>query len=224
MSPFKFEDGLGHSSHLWPETDNDAFNAIRKTFPALASLSFMLGTGVHSIHEQETFESLIARYSIHPSVPKNLYAIYDAWDTYTSSMGDLRNIIAILLLLNVPKHVVLEHQQPKAYLVKGKRMVYSAHSVVTIELNNKLIKSRRLFNHITGIRHRRHEVKGHFAHWHLKEGCTHEWPSMPELQENGILRWKCGLCGGWRTWRKQHERGDASLGWVNKDYQVEGKQ
>jgi hypothetical protein len=33
--------------------------------------------------------------------------------------------------------------------------------------------------------------------------------------------WQCAKCSGKRWWRKAHERGDASLGWVNKHYVVQ---
>lgn len=136
-----------------------------------------------------------------------------------ATMGELRNVWAALLLLNQKKHVTAEPVPHRAGIWKGKRHVYASHSVVRIRLGaHETIRKAMLPT--MHIPRRRHEVMGHFAHWHLKDGCEHGWPPFPEIGDDGTPRWTCGRCGGLRVWRKYHLRGHGAEGFVTKSYNV----
>jgi len=63
------------------------------------------------------------------------------------------------------------------------------------------------------LRRRAHQVRGHWRRdWRkpLLAGCEHVW-------NEEIF---CTLCGGHKLWIDEHQRGDASLGFVMHDYEV----
>ena len=137
-----------------------------------------------------------------------------------ASAGDLRNVWAALLLINQKRGNVSFRDVPwQAVIHKGKRKVFGAHSVVTIHLSPKqtIASVMRPGLHVPKAAH---EVKGHFAHFNLKNGCVHEWPSMPDISDDGIPRWHCLRCGGRRTWKKAYATGDARIGFTTKEYEV----
>ena len=66
------------------------------------------------------------------------------------------------------------------------------------------------------MRRRRHSVRGHWMIRTTRPTCIH---LFTKLDENHM---RCGRCEGMRYWRKAHERGDASLGYVrHEEYKVE---
>lgn len=77
----------------------------------------------------------------------------------------------------------------------------------------------------SGRTQRRHEVIGHWTHrrkigenqWRIILACTHDWSNDQPDDPN---RQTCTKCGWHRWWRKAHEAGDASKGWVQKRYRV----
>jgi hypothetical protein len=138
----------------------------------------------------------------------------------TAAAGDLRIVWAALLLINQKRGNIAFRDVPwQASIYKGKRKVFGAHSVVTIHLSPKqtIAGAMRPGLHVPKAAH---EVKGHFAHFNLKDGCVHEWPSMPDISDDGIARWHCLHCGGRRTWKKAYATGDARVGFTTKEYEV----
>jgi hypothetical protein len=138
----------------------------------------------------------------------------------TASAGDARIVWAALLLLNQRRGNVSFREVPwQASIYKGKRVVFSSHSVVTIHLKDKqtIAGAMRPGLHMPKAAH---DVKGHFAHFNLKDGCTHDWPSMPDVSDDGIARWHCLHCGGRRTWKKAYTTGNAAVGFTTKEYEV----
>ena len=159
--------------------------------------------------------------------------------TIQGSIGELRNIIAIMLMLNRPSLTRYSNVQPGKGFSKGKLIPYMAHTTVTIDMD--AVPTMRLLGtpEGEGVPRRRHEVRGHYcqnreARDYLRiAGCIHDWQTchddwevwlnapigMPG--EPGVPRnWVCNTCGGKRWWKHEHERGDASLGFVTHDYQV----
>ena len=138
---------------------------------------------------------------------------------YTCSVGDVRNLVCLLLLLNQPMLYSATSVGHSHGLYKGKRQVYAAHSLIEITLGQRK-QARRILTHM-GPRKPpiRHEVRGHFAHWRLKEGCTHDWPMLPAI-EDAVPRWTCKRCGGLRVWREHFVRGSAEEGWSDHEYRL----
>jgi hypothetical protein len=63
---------------------------------------------------------------------------------------------------------------------------------------------------------RAHEVRGTMCHSRdTDRSCIHDW--QPQTANREV----CTCCGGRRWWRRPHQRGDARLGLVLKDYRVE---
>jgi hypothetical protein len=130
--------------------------------------------------------------------------------------GTLRNAWSLLLWLNQPARLRTVDVPARRGISKGKLRTYMAHHVVTIDLNKKYRTIRRAF--LSGAPRtpsRRHEVRGSFHHHGgLEQGCGHDWPLMPDIE--GV--WQCNKCQRRRWWVKDHLRGDASRGFVHKEY------
>ena len=103
----------------------------------------------------------------------------------------------------------------KGYVAKGRYRKFVDHTTIT--LNVPETRYRRIAAHAIAVARRRaHEVRGHWRkdHWHpLTPTCEHEWVTM----EGKTL---CARCNGRRSWIPEHQRGDASLGFVTHDYEV----
>ena len=184
-----------------------------------------------------------------PSNPQHFN--HDLWmddgqmiDSIRGSIGEVRNIIALLLLMNRPSLTrYVRTNEPAKGFHKGKLMSYMQHTTVTIDLD--AVPTLRLIGTPAGdaIPRRRGEVRGHFKHddtarqYSRIAGCIHEfqpthgpkddwapWPDAPPGIPGapGCARnWVCAACGGKRWWTKKFERGDASVGYVNHDaYQI----
>jgi hypothetical protein len=134
--------------------------------------------------------------------------------------GDLKKVWAGLLWLqSVPKSVVYSPVPGGPSMLRGKRVVLSAHHTVHIHLKGKkTIKQQYLAatKHRNTPRH--HEVRGHWKHRGGQAvGCGHIWPDNPNEEDHYI----CSKCQRKRWWCKDFERGDKSKGFVEKDYVAE---
>lgn len=122
------------------------------------------------------------------------------------------------LILNKPKHLITETKPRISVKRRGKRVVYSAHTVVKLNLldGGKALK-RAVYSGARAAA-RRHAVRGHFVHYHTGLGCSHDWQRLKDT-ETGLYvdRWTCPNCGGLRVWRKSFHRGDATVGFTHKD-------
>jgi hypothetical protein len=142
--------------------------------------------------------------------------------------GDWRLALSILALLNARDYVRID--QPGGSgggrLVRGRVVPYLSHNTVRIDLP-RTVAVRKLIRSIGhGLPKRRHEVAGYYANSH-----KHGDPTCVRLPIVGCERAVyaaetpnlevCLICGHRRWWVQDHERGDASLGYVTKDYAVE---
>lgn len=171
----------------------------------------MLGTHAkdapREIADEATFEWVMNPF------PRTI----DAWtDFFFEWNGTVRNAWALLLWLNQPARIRTTSIGPSRSIVRGKLRTYRAHHIVTIDLNKKYRTIRRAF--LDGAERtppRRHEVRGSFHHHGgLDTGCGHDWPLMPDL--DGV--WTCTKCQRRRWWVRDHMRGDATRGFVTKEY------
>jgi hypothetical protein len=134
------------------------------------------------------------------------------------SAGELRNILAILLMVNQPANVIRTREVPRTHgLVKGRRVSYWGHSLIDINLDattrvNVLARPKGASNfHMPW-----HEVRGHFVHRNARgSNHAHEWLADPDRER----RWRCGAegCKALRTWREYPEgHGSANVGYVDQ--------
>jgi len=184
-------------------------------------LATALGTALHAVENEEQRQQIIAETSLRWYGDKSFDPLQTSehgqvlHQLLQNSAGDLRNVWAALLWLNQPGKVVKDERPRLASLHNGKRVVYMAHHVVDIRPGRKAIRGFYLKG---GPRTppRGHEVSGH---WRSSGGvpeCTHAWPLLPDVDGH----WKCPLCGKMRWWVDEYNRGDATRGWVTKEYRV----
>jgi hypothetical protein len=145
------------------------------------------------------------------------------------SMGDFKNHLAILLLLNQPSTTQYVQVPQTRGWVGNKPKPFMAYRNVKMALDpvpNIVLLSQ---GHGVGDLRRRHRVRGHYCHNEVARqaarhhSCIHDWQAADDewsvityARPNiDIERWICGGCKGRRWWRAQHERGDASKGFVD---------
>jgi len=129
-------------------------------------------------------------------------------------VGEMRNLFAMLLWINQPSLMEFESMPARRALIRGRPTVYPAHHIVKLKKGTTLKRMVSIFNERSPSR--RHEVRGHFRHFHLSPNCVHDWNVLPD--DNG--HWHCKTCRGTRTWVTEHLRGDAARGFVTKEYKV----
>lgn len=154
------------------------------------------------------------------------------------AIGDLRTVVAMLLMLNRPSLTQFRVVPRSQGFRRGKLMTFMSHTTVEVSLDSAA--TLRLIGTPAGetIERRRHEVRGHYCHDQTARdymriaGCIHEWqrchddwtpwPDGPVgVVTNRVNHWHCTVCGGKRWWRHEHERGTAEVGFVAHDlYEV----
>jgi hypothetical protein len=108
--------------------------------------------------------------------------------------------------------VGIEHVQPsKGYVARGSYKRFLEHSVVHLTVETQWRKL--IAKTAASLRRRAHQVRGHWRKdWRnpLGKSCEHDFDE----------RMICRRCHGHQIWIAEHQRGDASLGFVLHDYQV----
>lgn len=134
--------------------------------------------------------------------------------------GNLRFIVAMLAMINVCP-VEYRHRQPKGYFRHRLRNVpYLSDAEITIVTGRKRIQNvvdHAIKDAIFQRHKKRHEVRGHWALAEYGKGgraCIHE----PTERDGAYAM--CGKCNHLIVWKEHHERGDASLGYVQHHYTV----
>lgn len=110
--------------------------------------------------------------------------------------GDLRWVLTVMGLLNSYQVMATEPMKmgPGKHIVKGKSVPYMEYRRVSLKVPGKVpVNTVRKDFHHTGTPRRAHMVRGH-----------------RRLYKSGK-----------EVWVQPHQRGDAGLGWVIKDYVVE---
>lgn len=145
--------------------------------------------------------------------------------------GSWRFIISALALLNARDYITdlnvpLDH---KSRLVKGKIVPYMQHHTIGIKLPREITVKRVMKSVSQGLPKRAHEVSGHYANSHRSGDptCVH----LPIVGCDKAVYVKgtetlevCQICGHRRWWVRDYTRGDASLGFVTKDFNVDKRQ
>lgn len=156
-------------------------------------------------------------------------------DILGAGVGDLRNIVALLLMLNRPSITSYVSVPKSRGWHKNRVLPFMSHTSVHVSLD--AVSKMRLVGTPDGesVERRRHEVRGHFCHdqtardYSRIAGCIHEfqpthddWTPAGDVHPDEVNNWVCASCGGKRWWRRAHERGSAEVGFVAHDgYEVE---
>lgn len=152
--------------------------------------------------------------------PNDTYA--KTMDGFKANLKDSRIWMAMFFLMLHRKRAVQTTDKARVSIKQqGRRRVFMAHSTVSIDL---LAFEEDLKRNVeTGARggYRAHEVRGTWANYDRNPNCDHEWQEVES--EDDIPRYFCIKCSQRRSWRKAHVRGDATLGWVRKQYSVTAK-
>jgi len=125
-------------------------------------------------------------------------------DLMTELSGELRHIWGLLLALgagHLGAQTVTSDQPISAGphpMAKGKPVLPLVHKVLTIRLAKRATVEKITARAITGVKHRWHEVRGHFR---------------TKLNPDGSVKWRIPI--------KAHARGDERLGKIEKTYKVE---
>lgn len=181
-----------------------------------AQLVFMLGSTFNNGRASltpERADDLCRRYRVwmDAKVRKNVKP-HRLTSMLQGACGEFRNLLAMLLWINQPAvHTIIDKPAVRGWFNK-KPVAYAQHHVVQMrkELNHRAIVKAFAPRRAP----RRHEVEAFWRNYDKTPGCIHEWPLFPD--ERG--HFQCQRCPQWRTRVKQHERGDAAIGFVTKEY------
>ena len=141
-----------------------------------------------------------------------------AMDAY-EARGNLRLVTAILAMINT---CPIEYKHRAAhghYRARLRNVPYLDSHTITIRAGNKKVAwvVDQAIRTALGRHNRRHPVRGHWAlaeYGHGGRACAHE-----PVERDGHYA-ICGKCEKLLIWRDHYERGDASLGYVQHDYEV----
>jgi hypothetical protein len=137
----------------------------------------------------------------------------------SGSAGDLRNALALLILLNRTSKLQIHYDiGPDRVVLKGKVRALLRHSKVVLKMN-PVPRFKRIAKGPVSFWKRLHDVRGHFclnreAREAESAGHLHDWV------EQGYRKWRCMGCPGLKWWRKEHQRGHKEKGTVVTDYEV----
>jgi len=147
-----------------------------------------------------------------------------------AARGDLRTVVAILLMLNRPSVTQYKQTLPNyRSFHKGKMFPFVKHVQVTVNLDP--MPEMKLIGTPQGdsVPRRFHEVEGHYCHnqeardYARIAGCIHDWQDTDEdwlpiaSDSQTVHHWLCKVCHGKRWWTKEHWRGNPTVGTVIKD-------
>lgn len=185
------------------------------------ALGYLLGSTAVCDEAQNAAEDITASNGFAMLLRPELYADVSRdrmAEILRGQSGELRNVWTFLLFLARTSLIRLSPMPAGRRIVRGKLRAYAAHNVVTIDLGSARSVTRAFLLAGPRATPRRHEVRGHWVNWHKPPArCDHAWPLTP----NGDAVFICSRCGQHRRWRKNFLRGDATKGFVSKEYAVD---
>lgn len=165
---------------------------------------------------------LIGYQSVHVSVQCTEVLVTTDKKTWESTLnllkewaGVIRRIWALLSTINDLPILVKDVKPSRGYMAGRNYRRFLDHKVISLTVPQteyrKLAKSV-----VAQARRRAHQVRGHwrndFRH-PLNKLCEHQFVTTEAHLE-------CSICKGRKVWIVEHQRGDASLGFVTHDYQI----
>lgn len=134
-----------------------------------------------------------------------------------SGGGPLICLAALMLLNSQHEAVTRTHVPASRTMVKGgKSVALPEYHAVHIVPGKRTITTRSILATVDRRPAREHDVRGHFVHFGSQTACDHVWEPLDTFQK----RYRCNKCHLRRTWRVDFKRGDASLGRIDKHYEI----
>ncbi len=139
--------------------------------------------------------------------------------TIQECSGTWRQVVSLLALLNA--HDFVQHEQKiptqKSHLVNGRSVPYLQHVLVSLKLPRKVVENQLVRSFAESSPRRRHDVSGSWRQWRHRGDpkCEHAYIDVTPNRQ------RCQICGHARWWVPSYQRGDATVGYVIKDYLVE---
>lgn len=191
---------------------NDDVCPYRSILPANSTPDAQLATGVMG-YETDAIR-LIDSDLLNP------LSIYDHTAIRTLILewvGVLRRCWALLATINdIPilnREVVPSH----GFIAKGSYRKFLTHKTITLQVPKGKDIHKIARDAVAIARRRGHPVRGHHRiDWLHRPAalCDHQWSTDKEH----IV---CSICHGRKLWIREHNRGDASLGFVTHSYKIE---
>lgn len=153
------------------------------------------------------------------TVPQNVWATRIR-QQIEEQYGMLRYLFALLATINDLPISVTEVRSAKGFVARGRYRKFLSHSVITLRVPEKRFRALARRS-VAMLRRRAHQVRGHWRlDWRFPgaRGCDHQWTPMQSNETDA--RQECRICKARRMWITEHQRGDASLGFVVHDYSV----
>ncbi len=139
---------------------------------------------------------------------------------FEEQWGMARYILGLLATLNDIPLSAKEVTVAKGFVARGNYRKYLSHTTLTLNVPTKRYKA--MARHaVTIMRRKAHGVRGHWReHWQHppRPDCEHIWKQMEERADATVMQ--CEHCKGRKTWITEHQRGDATLGFITHDYTV----
>jgi len=129
--------------------------------------------------------------------------------------GTIRRTWALLATIN---DIPLEKKftvAAKGFISRGQYRKFLNHSTLTLAIPGRADPRKVARNLVALARRRAHQVRGH---WRL----DYRHPGDPLCQHQWNVEQRCA-CGAHRSWVHEHQRGDASVGFVTHSYAVTHK-
>lgn len=154
-------------------------------------------------------------------VPYNI--LYDQLQRdMIGATGDIRFLVTVLATLNTPMVKFIKRESPGRYQWKLRNHTYMDYSLV--EIDTTKVRTQTMFDRVLDkawkedyAKRRAHEVRGFWKNVEYgksKFGCAH----IPVAREGDYAL--CEKCGNLIKWVDHHMRGDASIGFVQHDYNL----
>ena len=137
---------------------------------------------------------------------------HEGWENFIFPRLPIRDVWALLATINdLP--VRIEHVEPsKGYVARGSYKKFLKHSVIHLTVPETQFR-KLVLKTAAILRRRAHQVRGHWRKdW--------RFPLTPTCEHDFDERMVCRRCRGHQIWIAEHQRGDASLGFVTHDYDV----
>jgi hypothetical protein len=151
---------------------------------------------------------------IMPKSKEMTVAAGDARGNGLTSTG-AREVWAFLSTVNDLPTKIEEVTPSKGWMARGNYRKFLQHSIITLTVPQS--RWPKLSTAVTALlRRRAHQVRGHWRRDWRHPGvpsCEHTW----QASETAL---HCRRCGAVSLWVHEHQRGDASIGFVTHDYAI----